>query len=717
MTALTARIQALLPDRPQYIAWLAQGGKVLAALALGILVLAVLLTIAGLPARLRELSGNTPNPWIAIYTLAWEALLAVVFFVTASLILYYRRADPLAVFLALALVALGATETGMTDALINPEWNPGGEGWRSAVYALRSLAMSAALLLLYIFPDGRFIPSWTRTLAAAWIVLNIAWFIFPRLPFNPNDGPTWRATPLLSMAFGVAWFTSGILAQVFRYRRVPDPLTRLQTKWTAAGMIAAVLGTVVYYGLLTDYNTFDLLNLGDLYFILRPPVRTLTAILFPIFLGVAVVRFRLWDINFFVNRTLVYGLLTLTVGGIYVGVVAGLGRLFQAQGNLWISLLAAALAAVLFQPLRAVMQTQVDRLMYGERRDPYRIISGLGQRLEGTVEPESVLPIIVETIAIALKLPYVAIYLLPAENSGPPAAYGTPPAGQDELVSLPLVYQGAEVGQLKAAPRPGEAELSSTDRRLLSDLARQAGAAVHAAQMTSALRLAHERLVLAGEEERRRLRRDLHDGLGPRLASQALTLDVIARLIHTNPTQAEALLHTLGEQTQEAVVEIRDLINDLRPPALDDLGLGYAVQELAQQLAPAGGSPAIHVNIGQDLADLPAAVEVAAYRIAQEALTNVARHAQASQCSVRLSVATAPTSESAKDALPAEWLILEICDDGIGFEHPRPGGLGLQTMRERATELGGRVAIETSPGRGTQLRAELPVTRVEAAGQ
>lgn len=716
LTTLLTRLPASLLQPLKPAAWLPPARKLLIALALGTQALAILLTVAGLPARLRELAGpNTPAAWVSLYTLAWEILLAGVFFLTAGLILFYRRVDGLAVLLSLSLVALGATETGMTDALINPQWNPGGVGWHAAVYALRSLAMSAALLLLYVFPDGRFTPRWTRPLAALWIGLNLAWFFFPRLPFNPNDGPTWRATPLLSMAFGVAWFGTGILAQIIRYHRSPDPLVRLQTKWTAAGIIAAVLGTTLYYGLLADYNTLDMLRLGDLYFILRPPLHAISDVLFPICLAVAVLRFHLWDIHFIINRTLVYTSLTLVIGGLYVGVVAGLGALFQAQGNLWISLLAAALTAALFQPLRAFLQQQVDRLMYGQRRDPYRVIASLGQRLAGTVEAETVLPTVVETVADELKLPYVAIRLQQGDTFITPAAYGATPARGADLVALPLIYQGAEFGQLLAAPRPGEAELSPTDRRLLADLARQAGAAIHAAQMSSALRQARERLVLAREEERRRLRRDLHDGFGPRLASQALTLDVIARLVAADPAQAEQLLHALSEQTQQAVAEIRDLINGLRPPALDDLGLRYAIDELAQQLAPTGEAPRIRVYAGQDLPDLPAAVEVAAYRIAQEALTNVLRHAHASRCAVQLSVGSEPANDSTDVDRPAQWLILEVSDDGSGVGGGASNGIGLQTMRERALEVGGKLVIDSKPGVGTRLRAELPITWVEDA--
>lgn len=677
--------------------------------------LAMILTIAGIPPRWRELTGQeVPISWIVSYTLAFEVVLAAVFFTTAAVILYYRRADKLAVFLSLALVALGATETGMTNALINPEWNPGGVGWRGVVYALRSLSMSSALLLLYIFPDGRFTPRWTRPLALVWILLNAAWFFFPRIPFNPNDGPTWRLTPMLSMAFGLAWFSSGIIAQVIRFRQTTDPLTRLQTKWTAAGMLAAVLGTTLYYGLLVDYNTRSLLHLGDLYFAIRPPLQTISVSLFPLFLGVAVLRFRLWNLDIILNRTLVYSVLTVLVAGIYVLIVGGLGSLVEAQDSLWIALLATTLVAMLFHPLREQVQARVDRLMYGQRRDPYLVISDLGRRLEATLEPDTVLRVIVETLAAALKLPYVAIHLQPGGEKSAPIACGSPPAQNQSVVEIPLVYQRVEVGKLRVAPRSGEAGFSRADLRLLGDLARQAGIAVHAAQATTALRQARERLVSTREEERRRLRRDLHDGLGPRLASQTLTLDVIARLIRTNPEQAETLVKILGEQTQQAVGEIRDLINGLRPPALDDLGLNSAIVELANRLMQSGQAPRIQISGCDDLPDLPAAIEVAAYRIAQEALTNIVKHAQASECQLSLFVTPSPAaSRGANNEPPSPALVLEVADNGRGLPRTISPGVGLESMHERAAEVGGRLLVETPPAGGTRLRVELPIPQPE----
>ena len=195
--------------------------------------------------------------------------------------------------------------------------------------------------------------------------------------------------------------------------------------------------------------------------------------------------------------------------------VGALGALFQARGNLGISLLATGLVAVLFQPLRSRLQRGVNRLMYGERDDPYAVTSRLGRRLEATLAPEAVLPTVVETIAQALKLPYAAILLKEGEGFRTAAAYGSP---RGEPETLPLVYQREEIGRLVLSPRaPGEG-FSDADRGLLEDLARQAEVAVHAVRLTADLQRSRERLVATREEERRRLRRDLHDGLGAQLA-------------------------------------------------------------------------------------------------------------------------------------------------------------------------------------------------------
>jgi GAF domain-containing protein len=224
----------------------------------------------------------------------------------------------------------------------------------------------------------------------------------------------------------------------------------------------------------------------------------LALLVLPVCTYIAILRHRLYDIDVVINRILVYGALTACVVGIYVLAVGGLGVLFQARGNLAISLLATGLVAILFQPLRSRLQRGVNRLMYGERDDPYAVISRLGRRLEATIAPETELPTVVETIAQALKLPYAAILLKEGEDFRTAAACGIL---KGEPESLPLVYQREEIGRLVIAPRvPGE-EFSDADRRLLEDLARQAEVAVHAVRLTTDLQHSRERLVATREEE------------------------------------------------------------------------------------------------------------------------------------------------------------------------------------------------------------------------
>ena len=423
-------------------------------------------------------------------------------------------------------------------------------------------------------------------------------------------------------------------------------------------------------------------------------IDTLALAAVPIAAGIAILRHRLYDIDLVINRTLVYAALTACVVGIYVLVVGYLGALFRTGGDLAISLVATGLVAVLFAPLRDRLQRSVNRLMYGERDDPYAVISYLGERLKATDAPEAVLPAIVETVAGALKLPHAAIALKRDGDGFETAAAHGAPSG--EPLVLPLAYGTETIGQLILSPRaPGE-PFDPADKRLLDALARHAEAAAYAVRLTADLQKSRERLVNAREEERRRLRRDLHDGLGPQLATLTLKLDAARNLLAQEPQAADALLAGLKAQTQAAISDIRRLVHDLRPPALDELGLIPAIREQANSYSPYGLNVSVEAPESDRLPPLPAAVEVAAYRIVQEALTNVARHAEARACRVRLSI--------------GRGLELKITDDGIGLPEDRRAGVGLFSMRERAAELGGTCAVEPAgPAGGTLVLARLPL--------
>jgi signal transduction histidine kinase len=266
-------------------------------------------------------------------------------------------------------------------------------------------------------------------------------------------------------------------------------------------------------------------------------------------------------------------------------------------------------------------------------------------------------------------------------------------------IRLPLAYQGETIGQLILSPRaPGEV-FSAADRQLLDDLARQAGVAAHEIGLTIALQRSRERLVTAREEERRRLRRDLHDGLGSQLAALHLRAGTLRALIPPGLPAADAGVLELQSEIHAAIGDIRRLVYELRPPALDELGLDGALRSLAAQCSSQNGLQ-VRVDAPEKVPPLPAAVEVAAYRIAQEALANVVRHAQAHTCRVQLRLADA--------------LCLEILDDGLGLPAARQAGVGLRSMRERAEELGGTCVVDSPTAGGAQVLVRLPLPSLQA---
>jgi len=426
-------------------------------------------------------------------------------------------------------------------------------------------------------------------------------------------------------------------------------------------------------------------------FVLYPMGQVFKACL-PLSIGFAILRYRLWNIDLVINRVLVYGSLSvLTMLG-YLGTVLVMQALFTGLSNPVISFFATGLVAILFEPLRQRLQRGVNRMMYGERDDPYAVLTRLAGTLEQTPTTNEVLPSIAQTIGQTLKIPYVAILLDQGGDERLAASFGEP---VHELLSFPLMYHGETIGQLQLARRAPNEQFSNADLRLIESIAHQAGAAAQTVRLNAELIRSRTQIVNEREDERLRIRRDLHDELGPVLASQGLKLAAARQVIRTRPEKAENLVNEVIQQSQQTVADVRRLVHGLRPPALDQVGLVEAVRDLVRNegsglnfdvSAPAGGLPS-----------LPAAVEVNAYRIVLEALNNAVKHAHAGQCIVKF-------------GFEADTLVIHIEDDGVGMPKEYHAGVGLRSMRARAEEIGGALHIESREPHGTHLIARLPLS-------
>ena len=617
--------------------------------------------------------------WWSLVLLAFAAVCVGI----AALIVWRRPRETVAWFVALFLISLGTVNAPNMEALVwqRPALEP-------AATAAFQLFLACLVLFLFTFPDGRFRPRWSGAVVAVAVVGLAA---ARRSVAEPVTDALF-----LALIFGLG---AGVAAQIYRYRRVSTPEERQQTRWVTIAMSVAVASQLA----------FPLLE--ALPAVTRPgvwaavhdmaSVAGISAgfLLIPFALAVALLRRRLWGLDVVVNRALVYAAATASLLLVYLVVATTLGRWLGGRGNAGGSLLAAALVALAFAPLRDRIQRGVNRVMYGQRDEPYRVLSDLGQRLEATIAPRAVLQTIVDTVAAALKSPYVAIAVQRGELHDVAAATG---AAVPQTLQLPLVHRRQPVGHLRVAPRSPAETFNPADRALLDDLARQAAAAVHAVELTEQLVSSREHLVTAREEERRRLRRDLHDGLGPALASMTLQAETACELVAEQPDVATNILSDLVSQLQASTADIRRLVYDLRPPALDDLGVAEALRTF---LTRAGtGGIELRLEVPEPLPPLSAAAEVVIYRIVQEAVTNVLRHARATACAVTV---------KAEDG----GVVVEVVDDGIGITTDITEGVGLRSMRERAGELGGSCSVTGSPDSGTRVRVTLPRTSpVEVAG-
>jgi signal transduction histidine kinase len=651
--------------------------------------------------------------WFYVQQGDWRDLIGVLYMLscvfTAMLIITRRPTNLIGWLLLCAGLLLITGFTVLQYGLYGAVIAPGSLPAPLAISWLASIIMPWGTFLVIsaiplVFPDGRLVsPAWRPAVWVALVgtlLLTIANTTRPGTiqdvdglpnPFALSLPAPWHDIVSGLQTIGaLGLFLMGATSIVVRYRRA-NSATRQQLKWLMYTVVA--WGFTVVFSIISESISEELFYVAD-------SLVLLVLLVIPLTIGMAVLRYRLYDIDLLINRTLLYTALTLCITSLYAVVVIGLGTLFQAEGSPLVALIAAAFAAVLFAPLRERLQRAVNRLLYGERDEPYSALARLGQRLEGTLAPDDVLPTIVQAVREALNLPYAAIAL--RTNDHTPA---TLVAAQGErygaqVINLPLTYQGSEIGQLQLAPRsPGE-PFSPADERLLGDLARQAGAALYAVRLTTALqaslaetRRSREQLLIAQEEERRRIQRDLHDGLGPVLASMRMRLEACLDQAEQHAPTLVAPLEQLDALIGQASSDIRRLVYNLRPPALDQLGLvGALRQHIGRFRRETGLEVEFYASEGLPLS---AAAEVALYRMVQEALNNAYKHAHATSMSVELTRLGAA-------------LLLQISDNGAGGA-VEGNGTGLRSLRERAELLDGTLVLHSQPGAGTTLEIYLPV--------
>jgi signal transduction histidine kinase len=651
-----------------------KGGRRVVALLLGALtVVEVVLAVALWSAAGRSfaylLAGHEVNASVA----------AISFGAIGAAAMYLSPDNRLGWLLLLISQLLGLA--ALTDAYATPSLGlPGADParwvsewvWVPAFVALLSLTTP-------LFPDGRAASRrWSLLVTAGLIVtvttILVAPFVRVITSSTPIPAPSRWQAPLAWVAFGclagaLLVGTVGAIGLAVRAARTTGA-DRRQIIWFFTGFAVLVLTTA--------------LPLGHV-------VQLLGTAFFPVAVGIAMLRYGLFDADRLLNRTLLYATLSLLVAAVVAASIAL--SIAWAGGSGLGAVVAGVVVTIGLVPVRDVVQRGVDRLLYGQRRDPYAAMTGLAGKLSTAVAPSDMLTVIVETVTHALRLPYAAVTV--GDDPIPAAVAGRPPA---RVADLALRHVGQPVGVLSVGLRDGARALDPTDEHLLVDVARQAGAVAHTVRLTRNIQLAYDRLATARDEERHRIRRDMHDELGPLLAGVVLGLGAARRAADGRlPEQAE-LLARLQAQVREGLDDVKRLIADLRPTALDELGLVAALERHAYLLSTDDESGVrVQVRTSGSLPALPSDVEVAAYRICLEALANAVRHGRATSARVCLELRDGD-------------LHLRIEDDGIGLPEPMSShGLGLSSMAARARDVGGSCTVTRRPSGGTIVDARLPL--------
>ncbi|MBN6051166.1 sensor histidine kinase [Nonomuraea sp. RK-328] len=639
--------------------------------------------------------ANLPDAWQPSLTSTPQSAAALTFPVVGAFMIHHRPGLKLA-----WLMCVGGLAAGVSDFAQALMFRVAADGDLVAAGHLRIAGsigwavcgVTLTTLLPLYSPDGRLpSPRWRPVVAlgTAALTTELLRSVFradpppDRYPYPaviPNALQIPELAPYNGTISTIAWtaiYTSmalSALSLLLRMRRA-DPVGRRQIGWPLfayAGYIVFLVAGAFEPGLAWLSITW--------------------AALIPVAVAFAVTRYRLYGIDTVISRTFVAAGLLAVVSAVYFGVGALAGLVVSGYDQV-AGLAAALFAGGFFQPLRRVLQRAVDRMLYGEVGDPRLLAERLTQEVR-RADPAEALNSVVGVLRDGLAVEGAAVEVA----DGEPRYVESGRVG-DHPREVPLVWHGERVGRLLVGP-PGPRRFPAAhDERVLATLTPYVADVAHAVRMAADLQRSRERILTTREEERRRLRRDLHDGLGQTLSAMAMTINIARSRLKNSPDSADALLQTLRSGMDAVAGDIRELVYGLRPPALDDLGLARAVRELAGQ---SSAETAIEVETDGDLSGLPAATEVAVYRIVQEALTNVRRHADARHARVVL-------------RREPKALRVRVSDDGRGLPDGHRAGVGLGSMRERAAELGGVCVVGPEPGGGTRVEATLPLPAADPA--
>jgi signal transduction histidine kinase len=671
------------------------GGSI--ALMVGGLALMFVDRHAAMPSDASSAAWTVPNVLNVSVTIAGVAI---------GTLLAYRRPDNrigwlfIAAGVAFALNTFG-TAYGVRALVIDPGSLPAGRpvAWLANSTGIIPSLMLTAIFLL--FPTGR-LPS-RRWRPVAWVIgaavgaTTVLVAVFATLgwshPFRaqPGGGPILTLVFVLLFIFPlVASFVGSIASLIVRFLgSVGDE--RLQLKWFAA---AAVLVMATFIAAFSSGSSSP------------PPLISLLQsaafVLLYAAIAVAVLKYRLYEIDVVINRAVVYGMLALFITVVYVSLVVGVGTLVGDRGSALLSAVAAAVIAVLFQPVQQRSRRLANRVVYGKRATPYEVLSDFAERVAGTFGVDDVLPRTARMLAEGTGAVRADVWIvvgpeLRAAGSWPSAEVervGLGPGGTVDVpgatVTVPVRYQGELLGALSLWKAPGY-PLTSTDEKLLSDVASQAGLVLRNARLIEDLRASRQRLVAAQDEERRKLERNIHDGAQQQLVALAVKARLAEQVGSRDPERGQALLREVQEGLGEALEDLRDLARGIYPPLLADKGLAAAIEAQTRKAV-------LPVEVAADgIGRYRQETEAAVYFSVLEGLQNVAKYAHASRAIVRLAQSNGT-------------LLFEVSDDGDGFDAGATAyGTGLQGIADRLAALDGRLDISSRPGEGTTVVGALPV--------